>query len=228
MKSNRLTNAFIFIVILFSGNFSVGCLGPKKVNNWTATHYEGHVPPPAKKKSERIIVLSKVEGQNSALSSTEKKTSDMLPLVVYIHFDYRNTCTLNSQIPINNFTSTVNSYSPKGLKEKIKDQKLELTIEQIPATYAIDDKGTMVLLLVSWEYLSIQPIKEDLVVSYRLLNSNNEEVKSGKIDISDANKQIPVQMFQSVKKKTWEYLDQYDATITSMSKHFMDQLLTEL
>lgn len=35
-------------------------------------------------------------------------------------------------------------------------------------------------------------------------------------------------MWHSLKKMTWEYLDQHDDNITAMSRKFVDKLATEL
>lgn len=204
------------------------CLNPRMVNRWVATHYNGQVPPPAEKKNESITVVSTLPVIDEKLSSTKKDVSHLLPLIVYIQYDYKNICTLNPQIPVGNFTSTVRTYSGKGLKQKLNGNHLELTIEQMPNVMVVDDKGKMYLLLVGLEWLSVVPKPQDMVVSYRLLNPANEEIRKGVITIRDKNQGLSLGMFQSLKKLSWRYLDQYDANITSMSRNFVDRLTAEL
>ena len=154
----------------------------------------------------------------------------MLPLIFYWQFDYKNTCTLNPQIPVNIFTTTVLSYAGHGLQQKLNGQHIELTIKKIPTKFAIDDKGHLIWIIYafSWEYLTVLPEERDFVVSYKVFDTNNLQVKNGEVTVSGSDKAMDVHMFQSLKKKTWAFLDQYDAGIAVMSKHIIDQLINEL
>ncbi len=209
--------------------FLTGCLGPKKIDKWVAEKYN-EPPVVPKKKHTQIVILSDLPSPGVKLSTTEKKTSDLLPLIFYWQFDYKNTCTLNSQIPVNIFTTTVNSYAGHGLQQKLNGERIELTIEKIPTKFAIDDKGHVIWVIYafSWEYLTILPEERDLVVSYKVFDTNNQQMKNGQVTISSSDKPIDVHMFQSLKKKTWGFLDQYDAGIAVMSKHVVDKIITEL
>jgi hypothetical protein len=204
------------------------CLNPRMVNRWVAEHYQEGVPPPAKKKNETIGISSKLAVTDDKLSSTKKDVSHVLPLIIYIQFDYKNICTLNPQLPVSNFTSAVTSYSGAKLKQKLNGGHLELTIERMPNVMILDDKGKMFLLTIGVEWLSVSPQIQDMVVSYRLLSAANEEIKKGTITIQDNDHGLSLGMFQSMKKLTWRYLDQYDANITAMSRKFVDRLITEL
>ncbi|HMC85963.1 MAG TPA: hypothetical protein VKI61_10570 [Chitinophagaceae bacterium] len=53
-------------------------------------------------------------------------------------------------------------------------------------------------------------------------------MKTGEVTVSGSDKAIDVHMFQSLKKKTWAFLDQYDAGIAVLSKQIIDKLVTEL
>jgi hypothetical protein len=105
-----------------------------------------------------------------------------------------------------------------------------LTIEKIPTKFAIDDKGHIIWVIYafSWEYLTVLPEERDLVVSYKVFDVNNQQMKQGTVTITSPDNPIDVHMFQSLKKKTWAFLDQYDAGIAVMSKHIVDKLVTEL
>jgi hypothetical protein len=206
------------------------CLGPKKINKWVAKQY-GEVPAPNKPKADLIKITSNMPSMDNRLSTTEKKTSDLLPLLFYWQWDYKNTCTLNPQIAVNNFTSTVMSYSNKGLKQKLNGRRLELTIEKIPTRFAIDDKGHLIWVILyafGWETLTLQPEDDIMVVSYKVFNTDNSLSSSGSINVPNTDKKLSLGMLQSLKKKTFQYLEQYDASISSMSKTFVDKLNSEL
>ena len=46
--------------------------------------------------------------------------------------------------------------------------------------------------------------------------------------LADVNVQMSLRMWQSLKKLTWHYLQDYDANITAMSKKCMDKVSAEL
>lgn len=225
----------IFYHFLFYGAvvvFMSGCLGPKKINKWVSRHYEGALLPATGKTNESVTITSSLAQGDDKWSTTEKKTSHFLPLLFYWQWDYKNTCILHTKIVVNNFTTTVGAYAgKKGLKQKLQGQHLQLSVDEAPNTFAIDDKGHMIWVIIyafGWDNLIVEPQRRDLVVSYKLLGQDGAEVKKGVIRIADRDAGIELKMFQSLKKKTGQYLDQYDAQLTAMSKAVVDKLLTEL
>ena len=225
MRNHFISTCILCTAIIFLS----GCLGPKKINKWVAQNYS-EVPSPSKKKNDIVTVTSSVTVMNN-LSETQKKTSNVLPLIFYWQYDYKNICMLNPQIAVNNFINTVMAYSNKTLKQKLNGKRVELNIQKIPNSFAVDDKGRIVWVIVyafSWEKLTVVPQDKDLVVNYTVFNSDNSVYKSGTESISNADKGISLGMFQSLKKKTFQYLDQYDESITAMSKKCIDQVALDL
>jgi hypothetical protein len=223
--SRHLLPAILFTSTLTSTLTS--CLNPHMINRWVAHHYTPDAIEPAKTKSNSIVITSKLPDMGPQLSTTEKKWTHVIPAIVYWHFDYQNTCSLNPQISVNRFTAAITTYGGK-LKGKLNGGHLELTIEQMPTVFLVDDRGYMIFPLYGVEWLSIQPTLADLVVSYRLLDGNNAEVKTGSISIADPETAVGLKMWHSLKKMTWEYLDQHDDNVTAMSRKFVDKLMSEL
>lgn len=205
------------------------CLTAKKVDRQVAKKYDEISQSKKKQTKENILITSKLITSNNKISTSETKTSHVLPLIIYNQWNYTNTCTLNPQIPINNFTSTVLSASGKGLREKIIGQTLELSVEQIPNIFAIDDKAHLIFFgyAVGWDDVSIMSDKVDMVVNYTLLK-DGAEIKKGSITVPYVYDKQKLGMFKSWKKATDEFLDQYDLNITEMSKSFVKKLATEI
>ena len=205
------------------------CLTAKKVDKQVAKQY-GEISQPKKKKShENIFITSSLITSDNKISTSETKTSNVLPFIIYNQWDYKNTCTLNPQIPINNFISTVQISANKGLREKLSGQKLELTVDKIPNIFAIDDKAHLIFFgyAVAWDDVSIMSEKIDMVIIYKL-SKDGSEIKKGTITIPYIYDKQRLGMFKSWKKATTEYLEQYDTNITEMSKSFVQKLLTEI
>lgn len=218
-------SAAIFFFVL------TGCIGPHKINKWVARHYRDEPVEPPKHKSEQIVFVSKLPSIGDVPSETVKGRTYMLPLLFYWKYDYNWPCTINPDMPVNNFEATVLAAAGHGLKQKLGSNHLELTIEQMPHSFLLDDKGWLVYAILfdfGKETITVQPQPTDMVVSYRLLGSNNEELKTGSISIVDPNQTKPLKWFHSLKKTTWQYLEQYDANTTAMSKEFTAKLISEL
>jgi hypothetical protein len=215
-----------FFVAAFLFLFSLsGCLTSKKMDAYVAEKYGNQLPKQSKKMKSEIVVTSAIPLTDNKISKTIKRTSKVLPLIVYWQFDYRHTCVLNPNIAVSNFSNTINAMSGK-LSQKLNGQQLELTVEQVPSAFAIVDKGHMVLL-VNWDRVYVEPDGKDLVVSYKILQNNNE-VKTGKIDIKSLEQNRNVRFAQSWRSSTSEYLAGYNANITTMSKAFVAKLLEEM
>ena len=133
------------------------CLTAKKVDRQVAKKYVELSPSTKKPTKENILVTSSLITSDNKISTSATKTSNVLPLIIYNRWNYTNTCTLNPQIPISNFTSTIKGASSKGLRDKIIGQTLELSVEKIPNIFAIDDKAHVIFFgyAFGWDDVSI-------------------------------------------------------------------------
>ena len=216
-------------LVIISSFIFTSCINSKKVNRQVAKQYS-EVPQPKKKKPEdKISFSSSMVNMGEQISTTETKTSNMLPLIVYWQWDYSNTCTLNPQIPINNFTTTVKNYAKKGLNAKLGEQHLELSVDKIPNQFQLLDKAHLVFVgyAFAWDVVSIKATDMEMKVSYRLLK-DNMEIKKGIISLPGFDDKKPLGMFKNWKTATNEYLSQFDDNITTMSKLVVDKIMLEL
>ncbi|MDB5195848.1 MAG: hypothetical protein JWP88_218 [Flaviaesturariibacter sp.] len=224
VKSLRFYNV-VFSAIFLSLS---SCIGPKKINKWVDHHYGALSI--SKSKNDYLTISSPLVTAGQPLSTTTKKTKNVIPLLFYWRYDYVNTCNLNPQLPVNAFSATVLPYAnSKGLKQKLGGRKLELSIEQLPAMFVLNDRAHLIWVVYAfgWDNITIRPDEKNLVVSYKLTGENREG-KSGKISVQNSTSVMQLHYLQSVKKATAEYLDVYDETIKAMSKKVIDQLLTEI
>ena len=104
---------------------------------------------------------------------------------------------------------------------------MELTIDQIPNSFAIVDKGTFVLIIIHWHKLYVEPDPKDLSVSYRILESG-AEVKSGKITVNNIERNRGIRFAQSWKSSSSEFLTQYSLDVPEMAKTVVNKLMQEL
>jgi len=186
---------------------------------------------PNKKTSDYITIKTPELPKTEQASTTEKGKSKVLPLLFYWRFEWSRIPTLNPYMPFNNINSTIIQYAnTKKLKDKLNGQKLELTINKVPATFSltyIDHLVYFVLYYVQWGRIYIDPVKQDITIGYRILK-DNVSTKLGAITIADPSKPLNLKFLRSVKKMTWNYLDEYDNMIKDMSRQFVDKLLLEM
>jgi hypothetical protein len=221
-----LTN---FVLLILSATFFSSCVTSKKVDRQVAKQYSDVPELKKKKQGDNISITSSLTTMGRQVSTTETRTSNMLPLIVYWKWDYTNTCTLNPQIPINNFISTVNSYAKKGLKSKLAGQDLEISVDKIPNQFQILDKAHIIFFGygVGWDNVSMKALDMEMIISYRLLK-DNVEIKKGIISIPNFDDKKPLGMFKNWKTATNEYLNQFDENISTMSKLIVDQIVSEI
>jgi hypothetical protein len=212
-NQNSIARALLLLSVLFLSS----CLTPQKMDKYVAEQYGNRIPKQNKIKKADINVSSIFPSPSNNISTTVKKRSNFLPLIVYWQGDYRHICTLNSSIAVNSFSNVVNTLTNKALTEKLAGQRLELTVEQIPTEFALVDKARMIWLIyaISWDKIYMEPDFKDLVVSYKLLQ-NDTTVKTGKISIKGDAHNKGIRFFQSWKSATSEYLVDYNTNINTM------------
>lgn len=218
----NLLLAITFIALLTS------CLTAKKIDRQVAKQYQPILASKTQQQENNIFVTSTLTSSGDQISTTESKTSNVLPLIFYWQWDYTNTCTINPQIPINNFKAAVNNNAT--LKSKLAGQKLQISVSKIPHTFQILDKAHLIALGVvyhSWDNISMKSTDTEIVVSYKVLN-NNVETKNGTISIPNFDDKKSLPMFKNLNKALKEFLIQFDENITSLSKLVADKLASEL
>ena len=221
LKQNVLIVIALFILL----SSLTSCHIAQKMDAYVANQFNNKVPKPDKRTDTTIVVNSSIPSDPSELSHTVKTWKNLF-LLVYWKYDYRHTCTLNPAIGINYLRKGIYQQSNK-LKQKLNGQQLELTIEQIPGSFAIVDKGHVVLLIIQWDKFYVEPDFKNIVVSYKL-SQNGFETRSGKINIDSIQKNKPMGFFQSWKGATSEFLGRYNTYLTEMSRTIVNKLIDEL
>jgi hypothetical protein len=224
------TTLFSLSVLFFAALSLPSCITSRKIDKWVDKKISETLPA-NKKNNDYLAISTTLPIADQKNSTTEKTHSSLLPLIVYWEWHITNTCTLNPKIPYSTFTNTAISYAgSQGIKTKLNGRRIELEVKQMPNAFSIDDVSHMIFIgfyAFGWDDFSVLPQNNNLVVSYKILQENTE-VKQGVISIPDASGPVNIKMFQSVKRRTWKYIDQYNENIAAMSKKVVDELITTL
>ena len=218
------------ISLLFSVMLLSSCLTSKKMDAYISDQYNNEIPKVNKRKQVNNITYSTALPSSTTNISTTAPHTKILPLVLYWVIDSRHTSTLNSGIAATNFSNEVNTRANKGLIKKLNGRKLELTVEQAPASFSLVDKTHAIFLIIyaiHWDKVYIEPVVKDLVISYKL-DENDKTIKSGKITVRNMQNNKSLRFFQSWKSAVSEQLTNYDSNVTVMSDQFVDKLMQEL
>jgi hypothetical protein len=210
--------------------FITSCIGPKKINKWVSKQYSESMDATPKMQNDYLSITSGLVSTGTAASVTTKQTKHVLPLIVYWQMDYINTCTLNPQIPVTTFTTTALSYAnTKGLKQKLNGQKIELRIDKIPNSFILNDRGHIIWVVYAfgWDDINFKPGNGAMEVNYTILK-DNKAIKKGAVSIANSDEGLEMKKMHSIKDATYQYLDQYDENIRSLSKKVIDKIITEL
>lgn len=217
------------IALLFLTSFS-SCLSARKMDKWIDKHYK-ETAAGAGKKSDYISIKEESKPASLRLSTTTRGKKKLIPALFYWHWDYSTVSTLHSSVFVNSLNAGMVPYAnSKGMRQKLDGKKLELSIVKAPASFELTEKGNLIYLIfyyIGWEHIYIEPRKEDLVVAYRILK-DGLEVKRGELEIPNRDQSISLKMFQSPRKMTWRYLDQYGNNVKNMSKELVDRLIVEV
>ena len=219
-------NVLFSLTALLSFLFLAGCLTNQKLDAYVAEQYGNRLPVPNKKNAQNLIVNSQLSKTSNAISVTTKKTSNVLPLIIYWHYEFRRTCHLNSEIPVTNFINALNNASAKPLQQKLEGRKLELTIEQAPVDFSHTEKGNTIIL-ASWYKLYIEPDFKDLIVSYKLTNAGSTQ-KAGTIRVNNPMRNRGLRLFQTWRSAISEYITEYNLAMNTMTKSFVNELMKEM
>jgi hypothetical protein len=225
-KNQKLTIVFFLFASMI---FLSSCLTSKKMDAFISDQYNNEIPKVNKRKQAADITFSSALPSATADISTTESHTKVLPLIVYWVIDDRHTCSLNSGIAAADFANEVNKLANKGLNQKLDGEKLELTVEQAPATFALVDKTHAIWLIyaIHWDKVYIEPQAKDLVVSYKLLK-NDSTLKTGLITIKNTENNKNLRFFQSWKSAISEHLADYDTNVSAMTNQFVDQLMQQL
>lgn len=224
IRNRNIIYFSLFFIYLIA---ATGCISEKKMNRYVSSRYGDNIEL-KKIKSDYITITSPLETGSGVPSQSTKKTKKALPFILYMRFYYQTSCTLNSRIPINQFSTALALYAnSKKLKEKLNGGKLELSIDKLPLSFSFNDDYQF-LILVQWEKIYLLPQSQEMTINYKVTDSNGAETKKGILTIPDLNKIKGTRYFQSVRSATSEYLTQYDENLKAMARYAVDQLIVSL
>lgn len=228
LSKQKSLSTFIITLLAISVSLT-SCLTAKNLDKEVAKQYGWQTSQPAPKQKEFLKVSSPLVDHKNQVSTSNSKTSKMLPLLFYWQWEVKVSCAINKQIPINNFTKTVTAYAEKGLKQKLNGRRIELNVEKIPGNFAIVDEARLVWIIYAfgWDKIYAKPVNHDMVVSYKVMDGETE-VKKGTISVPAFDEKMQLGSYNSWKTATTDYLYQYDNTITTVSKKVIDKIVEEL
>lgn len=223
MKTCTRITLFVVAVFSFSSCFVA------KTDKIIQRYYENNPVSGGKKKADTVCnfaIKPDISGNIYSVSHRKSKVLVPAPPIAFI-MQTAIVTNLNAKIPVDIFLK--NFYQPSvynGLKQKLQQKKLEITIDSVPNIISQNDKAYW-FLLVGWDKLYWKMENNSLAGHYKIFE-NNQVIKQGQIQINQASlvkgmidkNYIVWQKFVSVK----DYLAYYETVIAGMAKAFTEQL----
>ena len=161
----------------------------------------------------------------------KNKKSQFVPAIIFWQWEKSIATTLAEKHQANKVQTYMARYADSlRLGDKLKGNKLQISIESAPANFTYTNKGYFMYLFIAYVTAvqeTIKPEFSDLKLSYNLVDSSNAVLKKGEITILDTS--MPVKnVWKSTKKFTWKYLDEYETNVRLMSKQAIDKLSKEI
>jgi len=209
-----------------------GCMTSKKLDGMIREHYNNEFPKLNNRtNTSSIQVKSSIADTGNLHSRSTQHTEKFLPLLLYWRSHYVLSSRINGRIP---YTLIANSAQQQArnrkLEEKLAGRYLELTVNQLPQAFSLRYEEQAIFLLISsitWAKIYFLPTKNQLQVSYRLLNGN-DVLKSGTVTLEDPNKLVPVNQYKSINSAVDDYLTMYDSYMKELGKQLVDKLAEQL
>jgi hypothetical protein len=206
------------------------CLTGKKMDKRIGQHY-GNTIPTKGKKSDFVNFKFENTIPDNDISHSAKTKNKIVPALFYWEWDIAKTATLNTMMPMSNFTTSfVTELNAKKLKEKINGATIDIIVKVNPGDFHLRDQGWLVYLVlayVSKDKFFVDPVNEYFSIDY-IINRVSGEKKSGQLTVKNLNREKAPRFFQTFKGMVSEYLTACDANMKIMAKELADKLVVEV
>ena len=220
----------INIVLLFVITCLSSCVGTKRFSKFVSEKCE-----PAIFKETNITsnyIKFKVDNLSNqdTLVKIKRIKKQFIPAVLYWQYESTFECSIAPKAIASKICGYMESYAETvNLSQKIDGRKIEISIDKLPNSFVFTEKGYVIFLVFAYAAGGVEaivPQNENLRISYRIFQDNNETQK-GSITILNEDK--PIKNFSNTMKRfTWKYLDNYDSNLNNLCEKAIDKLLIEL
>lgn len=227
MNNTKLLLQLAAITVIFS---FFSCMNARRIDRTISKYYGNTIP--TKVRSTDYISF-KVENSIAAdrVSESAKTKNKLLPLLVFWKWDIAHTATINTMMPVANFTNEFIAQTNKSkLKEKLGDATIEVVVKDSPANFHVRDQGWIVYFLlyyVGGSKFYADPVNELLSIKYTVKYASGQ-TKTGELSTQNTNKQKAPKFFQSFKGMVAEYLTTSDANMKLMAKDLANKMIAEI
>lgn len=178
------TIALLALLGLFFGSCAI-----KKMNTTIAKYYPYHEDFTSDS-TELVIVKPSEKLQATTQNTYVKRTKNVfVPALIFWYWNALYKCELDVKQELEKLCSDIKADCYKyKLDSILPEQRLELTVEALPTSFAYQDKGYIFIYLYGYIFkynrVSFPILKANLVVSYKLFSKNNL-VKEGTLEVKD-------------------------------------------
>ena len=214
----------VFLALL--GLFFGSCI-TKKMNATIAKYYPYHEDFTSDS-TDQVIVKPSDKLQAITQTNYVKRVKNVVvPLVIFWHWNVLYKCELDVKQELEKLCSDLKADCYKyKLDSILPEQRLELTVEAMPTSFAYQEKGYMIVYVYGYVYkytkLAFPMLKENFVVTYKLY-SKNSVVKEGTLIVNDTREGVGNANLTDVKNIA-AYVDVTRTHLFETKKELITQL----
>ncbi len=228
--SSRLIAAKIVFLFLFFATLATSCMSTRKMDRWIGEHY-ARTPAPRIKDNASLSFITPEVAKNDKVSQTEKHKTKVIPALFYWHWDRTMQSTMADGIALNQLTAAMATQaSLKASKKALEGGRLDVAIKKVPHSFSLRQKENLIYFVVyyvHWSHLWLSPADEELLLTYKFTKEGAAPV-TGTIRHKNLQAEMHLKYFQSLRKLTWKYLEQYDAGTRLAGKEAMVQIIADI
>lgn len=207
-----------------------GCMSTRKYHDIVSEKFNGSARViPSPDTSYFVVNIAPIAGQEEPVK-TEKLKSFFIPAFVYWGWESTIRSQLDPQRRARQFAADLHFFADSlKLRNRLGDDKLELTVHSLPSGFVYSRKGYVVFLLIAYVNGASEAIFPDPAqyrVTYRK-QTNSPEIVTGTVTVPNHSKPLN-NIWKSGRKFTWLYLDLLDDHMRKSARSTMLKVAEEL
>lgn len=171
---------FVFTLVLSAS--LTACLSTHELDNVVRNKISNQLTPINLLDSSHWVLKTNSLQETGTPSLSQTTHSFFIPAIVYWGWENTMKCKVNNHYFVNMFAESLNKKTTERFwKEKLKDKKLEISLDSVPNQFVYSSKGMVLFLFSAYSYSfskGLYPDDQQFKISYRLLE-NNVVLKQG-------------------------------------------------
>lgn len=219
----------IFSLFLLALSLSA-CTNLNKFNRFVNQKYSANQLTSFDYKTDLVNVSSAEIVKQDSLCRTERIKAIFIPALFYWYWNNTIKCTIDPKFYAQRLEYDLKiAAETSNIREKLNGNKINISIKSFPSSFIYMNKGHLLFALLSYAMIykeGIAPLSQNMILDFEILK-NDTVVRKNTIEIPNNNVFIK-NSWNSRKKLTWQYLDDYENNLKKQSSEAILKISNDL